>query len=479
MTTNENRDPNGIYDARSLGIPKMILLGMQHTFAMFGATVLVPILTGLNVSTTLLMVGLGTFLFHFLTKGRVPAFLGSSFAFIGGYAAVAPMSKAGVPNEEMLPYACGGVFCAGLLYVLMAALIKAFGPDKVMRFFPPVVTGPIIISIGLILAPTAIKNCETNWIISLTAILTVVIFTIWGKGMLKIIPIMSAVILSYVVGILLGEVDFSTMSSKAWIGIPPITIMKFNISAIMTIMPIAFATMMEHIGDITAISATTGENYIKNPGLNRTLLGDGLATSISAAFGGPANTTYGENTGVLALTKIYDPRIIRIAAGFAVILAFIPKVSNIISTIPVATIGGVSLILYGMISAIGVRNIVEHQVDYSRSRNTIISALILVCALGFSATGGISFDILGKTINLSGIAIAAIVGILTNAILPGNDYHFSKEKEEKVEIENLSDMIGETVVPNLHFKDEESFEDDSIEEETLEENPIKDTNIWI
>ncbi|MEY8364218.1 uracil-xanthine permease family protein [Anaerovoracaceae bacterium 41-7] len=421
---------DGIYDASSLGMPKMLILGLQHTFAMFGATILVPILTGLDVSVTLLMAGLGTLLFHLLTKGKVPAFLGSSFAFLGGYAAVAPMVD-GTPNEEMLPYACGGVFAAGIIYVIMAALIKAFGARRVMRFFPPVVTGPIIISIGLILAPTAITNCQTNWPLALIALLSIIIFNIWGKGMVKIIPIILGVIISYIAAIFMGEVDLSAISEEAIIGLPHLTVMKFDISAIITIMPIALATMMEHIGDISAIGATTGKNYISNPGLHRTLLGDGLATCLSSAFGGPANTTYGENTGVLALTKIYDPRVVRIAACFAILLSFIPKISFAISSIPAAVIGGVSLILYGMISAIGIRNVVENQVDFTKSRNTIIAALILVCALGFNAAGGISFTIAGATITLSGLAIAAIVGILANAILPGNDYEFSEEEGTK------------------------------------------------
>ena len=301
--SNKNVNENGIYDARQLGLPKMLILGLQHTFAMFGATILVPILTGLSVSTTLLMAGLGTLLFHFLTKGKVPAFLGSSFAFLGGYGAVAPMVN-GAPNKEMLPYACGGVFCAGLVYIVMSALIKGFGVKRVMRFFPPVVTGPIIIAIGLILAPSAIANCKTNWVVALVAVATIIIFNIWGKGMLKIIPIILGVAASYTVAACMGEIDFSAAASRSWIGLPPIQMMKFDVSSILTIMPIALATMMEHIGDITAIGATTKRNYIADPGLHRTLLGDGLATCLASAFGGPANTTYGENTGVLALTKI-------------------------------------------------------------------------------------------------------------------------------------------------------------------------------
>lgn len=425
----------GIYDARTLGTPKMLILGLQHTFAMFGATVLVPLLTGLPVDTTLLMAGLGTLLFHLLTKGKVPVFLGSSFAFLGGYAAIAPMMN-GQPNLEMLPYASGGVVIAGLVYLVLAALIRGFGARRVMRFFPPVVTGPIIISIGLILAPSAISNCQTNWLLAVAALLTIIVFNIWGKGMMKIIPIILGVAVSYILALILGEVDFSSVRNANWVGVAihPAMFAKFDISAIISIVPISLATIMEHIGDISAVSATVNRNYISDPGLHRTLLGDGLATSMSALFGGPANTTYGENTGVLVLTKVYDPRVMRIAAVIAVLLSFFPKVSAVISTIPAATIGGISLILYGMISAVGVRNIVENQVDFTKTRNLIISAVILVCALGFNTIGGISFQIASAEITLSGLAIASILGIVLNAVLPGNDYEFG------------SDVTGDTSV---------------------------------
>ena len=424
----QNHEP--IYDVRTLGAGKTIILGLQHTFAMFGATVLVPILTGLPISTTLLFAGLGTLLFHLITKGQVPAFLGSSFAFLGGYAAVAPFLEDGSPNTEMLPYACGGVFCAGIVYLILSALIKGFGAKKVMRFFPPVVTGPIIISIGLILAPTAINNCATNWPVAIIALVTVVVFNIWGKGMSKIVPILIGIIVSYIAALIMGDVSFEGITDEAILGLPPITLMKFDISAIITIMPLALATMMEHIGDISAIGATTGNNYIEKPGLHRTLLGDGLATCLAAAFGAPANTTYGENTGVLALTKVYDPRVMQIAAVFAIILSCVPKVAFVIESIPTATIGGISFILYGMISAIGIRNVVENRVDFTRSRNTIIAALILVCALGFNSIGGISFTAFGASISLSGLAIASLVGIIVNAVLPGNEYEFKESADE-------------------------------------------------
>ncbi len=429
----ENRTVIGednLFDARKLGLPRMLLLGMQHTFAMFGATVLVPLLTGLDVSTALLMAGLGTLLFHLLTGGKAPVFLGSSFAFLGGYFAVAPMlpgpDGTPMPNLEMLPYASGGVLAAGLVYVVLSAFITWFGPERVMRFFPPVVTGPIIIGIGLILAPTAIQNCQTNWFLASVALGTIIVCNIWGKGMIKIIPIILGVGVAYAVALLTNQVNFAPVLNETRIfGLPRLAMAKFDISAIITIMPIALATMMEHIGDISAISATTGVNYIQDPGLGRTLLGDGLATSMSALFGGPANTTYGENTGVLALTKVYDPRVVRIAAVFAVLLSLFPKVAAVISSIPAAVIGGISLILYGMISAVGVRNLVENQVDFSRSRNLIIAAVILVSALGFESVGGLTFHVAGAPVTLSGLAIAAIAGIVLNALLPGNDYVFT------------------------------------------------------
>ncbi|MBP1578012.1 MAG: uracil-xanthine permease [Oscillospiraceae bacterium] len=425
----ENNLKEGIFDARQLGIPKMLILGIQHTFAMFGATVLVPLLTGLDVATTLLMAGLGTLVFHLCTKGQVPVFLGSSFAFLGGYAAVAPMVD-GVPNVEKLPYAAGGVFCAGLVYVAFSALIKVFGAKKVMKFFPPVVTGPIIIAIGLILAPSAINNCATNWTVAFIALATIIICNIWGKGMIKIVPIIIGILVSYAVALAMGEVSFEAVANESRIfALAPITMMKFDASAIITIMPIALATVMEHIGDISAISATTGKNYIASPGLHRTLLGDGIATSFSAAFGGPANTTYGENTGVLALTRVYDPRVIQIAAVTSILLSCLPKFSALVNTIPASIIGGVSLILYGMISAIGVRNVVENQVDFTESRNLIIAAVILVSALGFNSIGGITFHIAGAPITLSGLALAAIAGIVLNAILPGNTYEFNAPDE--------------------------------------------------
>lgn len=433
-----------VYDARTLGKPRMMVLGLQHMFAMFGATVLVPMLSGLDIATTLLFAGLGTLLFHFITGGKVPAFLGSSFAFIGGYNAIRTIGvdAAGQPiyNNDLLVYACFGVACAGLMYVILSALFKAFGVNKVMRFFPPIVTGPIIISIGLILSSSAITNCSANWLIAVSAIVIVICFNIWGKGMTKIIPILLGVLGSYIIAVIVDpsarEKVVETVSAAKWIGLPIVwensVFHLFNMdvdtgmlwSAVFTIVPLSLATMVEHIGDVCAISSTCGKNYMADPGFHRTLLGDGLATTLASLFGAPANTTYGENTGVLALSRVYDPRVIRIAAVFAIFFSFCPKFAALITAMPTATIGGVSLILYGMISAVGVRNVVENQVNFSNSRNVIVAALILVLAIGINySVGSIKIGI----VSLSGLAVASIVGIIVNAILPGKDYVFQQE----------------------------------------------------
>ncbi|MBQ9156234.1 MAG: uracil-xanthine permease [Eubacterium sp.] len=438
-----NERQTAIRDARELGIPKMLLLGLQHMFAMFGATILVPILVnsyfngeGLSIQVTLICAGLGTLFFHACSKLKVPAFLGSSFAYLGGFATVANLNTgiyADMTMGEKLPYACGGIVVAGAMYLVLAAIVRAVGIKRVMRFLPPVVTGPIIICIGLSLAPSAIGNASTNWPLALIALAVVVIFNIWGKGMFKIIPILMGVVISYAAALIMNAagmtnldgkpiLDFTAAASAKAIGLPPFTLAKFDITAILVMAPIAIASMMEHIGDISAISATVGENFIEEPGLHRTLMGDGLATALAGLVGGPANTTYGENTGVLELSHVYDPRVVRIAAIFAVILSFFPKVAELIGSMPAAIVGGISFILYGMISAIGVRNVVENHVDFTKSRNLIIAAVILVCGLGFSE--GLTFTIGSTSITLTSLAIAAIAGVILNAVLPGNDYEF-------------------------------------------------------
>ena len=450
-----------VYDAKSLGAGRVIMLGFQHMFAMFGSTVLVPALTGLSVSATLLFAGLGTILFHLLSKRKVPAFLGSSFAFLAGYFAIAPNGE-----KELLPYACFGVALAGLVYLILAGLIKIFGVNRVMKFFPPIVTGPIIIAIGLCLSGTAINSCSTNWLVAIVAILIIVICNIWGKGMIKIIPILLGVIGACILCIILtlaagqpvegyytimGNPNFQLFSvasienikNAAWIGLP------FNysdtvfsiftsgtpdtgllVTAIVTIVPISLATIVEHIGDISAISSTVGDNFIKDPGLHRTLMGDGLATTLASLFGAPANTTYGENTGVLTLSKVFDPKVVRLAAVFAMCFSISPKLAACIAAIPTPVVGGISLVLYGMISAVGVRNIVENQIDFGKSRNVIIAALILVLSIGvtYSAAGAIVIPCGSVVISLSGLAIGSLVGIILNAVLPGKDYVFEDKQ---------------------------------------------------
>ena len=443
MATPEKTN-DAVYDASTLGTPRMLILGLQHMFAMFGATVLVPAITGLNVSTTLFFAGLGTLLFHLITGRKVPAFLGSSFAFLGAYGLVTASGQ-NIP----LTYSGFGVAVAGLMYLVLAAFFKFFGVKKVMRYFPPIVTGPVIIAIGLTLAGTAIDSCTNNWLVALTAILVVVVCNIWGKGMVKIVPILLGVVASYLMAMIVDPAAranvAATVANAKWFGLPVIweetalsifgkdLDVSMLITAIITIAPISLATIVEHVGDMCAISSTVGKNYVADPGLHRTLIGDGLATTMSALFGGPANTTYGENTGVLALSKVYDPKVIRLAAYFAIVLSFCPKFAALIVAMPAATMGGVSLVLYGMISAVGVRNVVENKVDFTQSRNVLIAAMILCLAIGIKyspVTGGaITFGVGAVTISLSGLAVAALVGILMNAILPGKDYEFGTNEQ--------------------------------------------------
>ena len=440
---NPEKDTQAVYDVKTLGTARTLVLGLQHLFAMFGATVLVPAITGLNVSTTLLFAGLGTLLFHLITGRKVPAFLGSSFAFLGAYGLVTASGQ-NIP----LTYSGFGVAVAGLLYLVLALMFKIFGTNKVMRFFPPIVTGPVIIAIGLTLAGTAITSCTGNWLVALTAIVVVVVCNIWGKGMIKIVPILLGVVASYLVAMVVDPAArahvANTVAEAKWFGLPIIweetALSIFNkdldvsmlITAVITIAPISLATIVEHVGDMCAVSSTVGKNYVADPGLHRTLVGDGLATTISALFGGPANTTYGENTGVLALSKVYDPKVVRLAALFAIVLSFCPKFAALIVAMPGATMGGVSLVLYGMISAVGVRNVVENQVDFTKSRNVLIAAMILCLAIGikyYDISGAISFNVGVVTISLSGLAVAAIVGIVMNAILPGKDYEFGTNEQ--------------------------------------------------
>lgn len=422
----------GIYDGfKELGTGKMMILGLQHVFAMFGATVLVPLLTGLSVSVTLFSAGIATIWFFFITKRKVPIFLGSSFAFLGAFASVAN----GDPAK--LPYATGGVVCAGLVYVVLAALFAIFGPKKVMKLFPPVVTGPIIILIGLILAPTAVSSASGNWILAIIAIAIVICVNLFGKGMLKLIPILCGILGAYLIGCIitlinpnflgLSWIDFSNLKGVSILSVPPFMLPKFEISAIVTFVVVSVAAIVEHIGDIAAIGATCGKNFIADPGLTRTLLGDGLGTSMAGVIGGPANTTYSENTGVVALTKVYDPKVMFIAACIAIVVSFISIFDAFINTIPWSIIGGISIVLYGMISATGVRTIVVNHIDFTNMRNIIIMALILVCGLGFNSYP-IQIPLGSATLQFGGLASAAIIGIIVNAILPGKDYEFNMDE---------------------------------------------------
>ncbi|MDD6956924.1 MAG: uracil-xanthine permease family protein [Sphaerochaetaceae bacterium] len=431
MDTKQTRIENSV---RELGWGKTIVLGLQHVFAMFGATVLVPILTGFSVSVTLFCAGIATLWFHFITKRRVPVFLGSSFAFLAAYASIANDSRivelASSKGISPLSYAAGGVLISGLVYAVFALLFKIIGTRKVMRLFPPVVTGPIIILIGLILSPSAVNNLTGSGdpiiiALGIVPILIIIALHIWGKGMAKIIPILIAILVSYVLALIVTlsglrqVIDFSAFSGKKVVGLPPFALPHFDIGAIITCVVVALAAMIEHIGDMMAIGESTGNNFIENPGLTRTLLGDGVGSSIAGALGGPANTTYGENTGVIVLTGVTDPLVIEIAAVIAILLSMSPILDAAISTVPSCIIGGISFVLYGMISAIGLRTLVEQKVDFTATRNVLVAAVILISGLGFNA-----YPIKIGPIQFGGLACAALFGIILNAILPGKDYEF-------------------------------------------------------
>lgn len=395
-----------------------IILGLQHVLAMFGATVLVPILTGLDPAIAILSAGLGTLVFHLCTKGMVPVFLGSSFAFIPVIALVL--------QEEGLAAVKGGVIVAGLIYAIMAGVIKLFGVEKVRSFFPPIVAGPIIMVIGLSLSPVAINSSLYNQgsfdvkylIVSSIVVLTMIIVSIFAKGFFKLVPILIAVVVGYLVSLPLGLVDVETIANANWFGIKNyeqiFTLPEFSLSGILAIAPVALVVFIEHIGDITTNSAVVGKDFFKEPGVHRTMLGDGLATMVAGLLGGPANTTYSENTGVLAVTKVYDPAVLRIAAVFAIIISFIGKIGAIINCIPSPVMGGISIILFGMIASIGVRILVEAYLDFSNSRNLLIAAIILVCGIAID-----SIPIYGE-LTISGLTIAAILGVVLNKVLPEN-----------------------------------------------------------
>ena len=397
-----------------------LILGLQHVLAMFGATVLVPFLTGMNPSIALLTAGVGTLLFHTCTKGIVPVFLGSSFAFIGAISLVLKESGIGAVK--------GGVIAAGVVYIVMSRLVKIYGVEKIKSFFPPVVVGPTIVVIGLRLSPTALSMAGysnghfdgKSLIVSGIVVLSMIGISILGKSFFKLVPILISVILGYIVSIFLGMVDFTPIKEAGWIGLSSdalyslVTVPEFSLTSILAIVPIALVVFIEHIGDITTNGAVVGKDFFANPGISRTLLGDGVATVVAGFLGGPANTTYGENTGVLAVTKVYDPSILRIAACYAIGLAFIGKFGVILQTIPAPVMGGISVILFGMIASVGMRTLIEAQLDFSHSRNLIISSLILVFGIG------IDNIVVWRTVSLSGLAIAALIGVVLNKIFPEN-----------------------------------------------------------
>ena len=419
----------------NMGVGKNLLLGIQHLFAMFGSTVLGPILTGLDPNVALFTAGLGTLIFHLCTKGKVPVFVGSSFAFIGVIQITARMYggvDAGVANYTSLsayqaafPYVTGGIIVAGALYLVLALLVKLFGVERVTSFFPPVVTGPMIVVIGLTLAPTAFDNILASttavpdvlwmrWVIAISVVATMIIVSIFCKGFFKLVPIVFGIAVGYLVAAIMGQVDFSVFSTGGLgISAPNFFLPKFDLSAILIIAPTTLVTFMEHIGDITTNGAVVGKNFMKDPGLHRTLLGDGLATMAAGFLGGPANTTYSENTGVLAVTKNYNPTTLRIAAVFAMLMSFLGVFQTFLSSIPGPVMGGVSIILFGMISAVGMRTLVEAQLDFTHSRNLMIVAVMLVSGLGLS--GGIQIT---ESFTISNIAICAILGVILNKVLP-------------------------------------------------------------
>lgn len=393
--------------------PRHLILGLQHTVAMFGATVLVPLLTGLNPSVALFTAGVGTLLFHLVTGRMVPVFLGSSFAFI---APILAAKEAGFSLSAI----GGGIVAAGLVYVLFALLVLLIGSERVRQVFPPVVTGPVIVVIGLTLAPVAVEMASKDWLLAVVTFAGAVVSAVFFRGLFQMVPVLVGVGVGYLVALALGRVDLRPLGEAAWFGLPPFTPAAFEWGAVLLIAPVAFVTMMEHIGDILTNGRVVGKDFFVKPGLHRTLLGDGLATSLAGLLGGPANTTYSENTGVLAVTRVYDPLVLRIAAGFAILLAFIPKLSALLQTLPQGVLGGISMLLFGMIASIGIRTLAEAEIDFTQSRNLIVVSAILVLGLGGAVANLGTVQVAGAAVPLkvSGMALAALVGVVLNLLLP-------------------------------------------------------------
>lgn len=396
-----------INDARTLPVYKRLLLGLQHLFTMFGSTVLVPLLTGLDISVALLMGGVCTLIFHLLTKRKIPVYLGSSFAYI------APIIAATAVMGGDLAYARGGIMLAGVVYAVMALVIYKFGADKMSRLFPPVITGSMIMVIGFTLAGTAVEMASGNWALAFVSLGVVIVVTIFSKGFLQIIPVLVAMVVGYIVALVTGQVDLSGIGAAAWIGLPGFGAPKFDLSVIFMVTPICLATMVEHIGDIAAIGATVHKDFYKDPGLHRTMFSDGLATFLSSAVGGPALTTYSENTGVLALTRVWDPLVMRIAAAFAIVLGFSPKIAAVLQTIPSSVVGGIAIILFGFIAGTGLRTLCT--VNFNSSRNLILMAIIAILSLGGAA---LPIHIGPLNMELAGMPLAAIVAVILNLVLP-------------------------------------------------------------
>lgn len=394
-----------------LNTQRKVVLGVQHTIAMFGATVLVPLLTGLDASVALLAAGIGTLIFHLLTRLMVPVFLGSSFAFIPPI--VASLNDEGFSMSATV----GGIAAAGVVYAIVSVIVRFIGSDKIKRLVPPVVAGPVIIIIGITLAPVAVDMSNANWWLAILTLLVTVAAAIFMKGLWKMLPILSGAVVGYVVGAIAGEVDFDGIADADWFGLPDFTFATFEWGAIVLIAPVAFVTMIEHVGDIITNGRVVGKDFFEKPGLDRTLMGDGVATFLAGLVGGPANTTYSENTGVLAVTKVYDPAVLRIGAVVAIILGIIPKVAAVLQSIPLSVLGGLSIILFGMIAAVGLRTLVESQVEMHKSRNLIVVAVILVLGLGTSGLENLQIG----GVAISGLALAAVVGVVLNLVLPADD----------------------------------------------------------
>ena len=395
-----------------LPLQKKVVLGLQHTIAMFGATVLVPLLTGLNPSVALFGAGLGTLIFHALTGLGVPIFLGSSFAFIAPILAV---MKAEGPAAVG-----GGLVAAGALYIVFSAAVKAVGVGRIQKVFPPIVTGPVIIVIGLSLAGVAVNQAQSHWGLAVVTLLAAIITSVFARGLFKMIPILIAVLAGYGTALAIGGVEpakLAAIRDAAWVGLPPFHAPHFSWSAIFVLAPVALVTFIEHIGDVIVNGRVVGKNFLESPGLPRTLFADGIANMASAALGGPAATTYAENTGVLAVTRVYDPAVLRIAAVFAMLFGLSPKLAAVSQSFPPGVLGGVSILLFGMIASVGIRTLSEARIDFAHSRNLIVVSLILVLGLG-----GAKIPVaLGEVhLELHGMALAALVGILANALLPAS-----------------------------------------------------------